>query len=71
MHEKNYVADEHIYPMAEFERMKADIRAIMDDGAAMEWHLSRQHRHAMAEDKEAYRKIFDGNNDELGMKIPN
>lgn len=63
VHEKNYVADEHIYPVAEFEKMKVDVRTIMDDDAAMEWHLSRQHRHALAEDTEGYRKILDGNND--------
>jgi len=61
VHEKSYVADEHIYPVAEFERMKADVRTIMGDDAAMEWHLSRQRMHALAEDLEGYMKILDSN----------
>lgn len=57
VHEKDYVAEEHIYPITEFEVMKADVKSIMCDDALMEWHLDRQHRRAMAEDQEGYRRI--------------
>ena len=62
VHERSYVAGEHIYPITEFEVMKADIRTIMSDDAVMEWHLDRQHKQAMAEDEERYRKILKGHN---------
>ena len=57
VHEKDYVAEEHIYPITEFEVMKADVKSIMSDDALMEWHLDRQHKRAAAEDKEGYRRI--------------
>ena len=57
VHEKDYVAEEHIYPNTEFEVMKADVKSIMSDDALMEWHLDRQHKRAAAEDQERYRRI--------------
>lgn len=57
VHERDYVAEEHIYPIAEFEVMKADVRAIMSDDALAQWHLDRQHKRAMAEEQEGYRNI--------------
>ena len=57
VHERDYVAEEHIYPITEFEVMKADVKSIMSDDALMEWHLDRQHKRAMAEDQEGYRRI--------------
>lgn len=59
VHAKNYVAEEHIYSITEFEAMKADVRAVMSDDAALEWHLGRQHKRAMVEDEEGYRKILE------------
>ena len=31
VHERDYVAEEHIYPITEFEVMKADVKSIMSD----------------------------------------
>lgn len=57
LHNGEYVADEHIYPAAEFERMVSDIRAVMEDSTVMEQHLERQRRHALSEDVEAYERV--------------
>ena len=57
LHNNEYVADEHIYPAAEFERMVSDVRAVMADTAVLEQYLERQRRHALSEDVETYERV--------------
>ena len=59
VHDKKYVADEYIYPSKDFHRMVADIRLTMENYDLAELHLQRQHKTAMAEDKERYRMAID------------
>lgn len=53
-HNREFVADEHVYPTAAFDRMVSDVRQIMEDPELMKRHLEKQHTDAMVEDKEAY-----------------
>lgn len=59
LHNREYVADAHIYPAAEFERMVADVRAAMENKTVMEQCLEKQRRHALAEDQDAYMRIIE------------
>lgn len=54
VHEKNYIADKHIYPMVEFEGMVRDVRRAMTDESIMVQWLKRQQNDALAETKESY-----------------
>ncbi len=56
-HDKDYVADEHIYPAKDVVQMISDIRDIMGDVDSLEWNLKRQHMAAMAETESAYVKL--------------
>lgn len=56
-HNRAYVADMHIYPAAEFDRMVSDVKEIMKDRKQMEHHLRMQREDAMAEEKETYVKL--------------
>lgn len=46
VHDRKYVANEHIYPVKDFDRMVSDIRALMEDGKLLEQHLERQRKMA-------------------------
>ncbi len=56
-HNREYVADAHVYPIAEFDRMVSDVKEVMDNKEAMERHLKMQLKDAMAEDKETYLRL--------------
>ncbi len=56
-HNREYVADAHVYPIAEFDRMLSDVREIMESEKAMEQHLEMQLADAMAEEKETYLRL--------------
>lgn len=56
-HNRNYVADPHIYPRNSADRMIADIRKAMKDGDVLERRIQRQHEAAMAETAERYAEI--------------
>lgn len=58
VHNREFVADMHIYPAAEFERMAADVKETMLTEAVMESELEKQRKYALAEDKETYRKLL-------------
>ena len=53
-HNREYVAETHIYPIAEFDRMVSDVKEIMESEEAMGRHLGMQLADAMAEEKETY-----------------
>lgn len=57
LHNGEYVAKEHIYPAAEFEKMISDIKAVMEEPEVMEQYLDRQRRHALSEDVETYKRV--------------
>lgn len=54
LHNREYVAQEQIYPVAEFERMVSDISAVLEDEKVMGRRLEKQREYAMAETKETY-----------------
>lgn len=57
IHNRDYVADAHIYPIAEFDRMVSDVRELMESRDAMERHLRMQREDVMAEEKETYLRL--------------
>ena len=59
VHNKEYVADAHIYQISEFENMVSDIKSTIENRAVMEEHLEKQHRHALTEDKKAYANVIE------------
>ena len=61
LHNEEYVAEEHIYPVAEFEKMVSEIKAVMESEASLDQHLERQRRHALAENVETYRSVIYSN----------
>lgn len=54
LHKEEYVAKEHIYSVAEFEKMVSDIKGVMENETFLDHHLERQRRHALAENVETY-----------------
>ncbi len=54
IHNREYVADAHVYPVGEFDRMVSDVKEVMEDGEALERHLRLQLEDAMAEEGQAY-----------------
>lgn len=59
LHNREYVAEEQIYPAAEFERMVSDISAVLEDEKVMRKRLEKQREYAMAETKETYMEMLD------------
>lgn len=59
VHNQEDVAEEHIYPIAEFEKMRIDIKKIMGDEKIMKEHLQKQQRAALAENVNSYKEILD------------
>lgn len=57
IHNRNYVADAHIYPAGGADRMIADIKKAMKDGDVLDRRIQRQHEAAMAETAERYAEI--------------
>ena len=57
IHNRDYVADEHIYAANDADRMIADVKAVMADSGLVDVHLKIQHASALAETTEAYVEI--------------
>lgn len=55
VHNRDYIADAHIYPADQAEQMIEEIRKVMEDRNLLEQGLLRQHEAAMAETAERYR----------------
>lgn len=56
-HNRDFVAEEYIYPSEEASRMIGDIQAAMADEAVLSEHLRRQKEAAFSENAEKYREI--------------
>lgn len=54
IHNKEYVLQDLIYPVAEFDRMVSDLKVVMEDVGIMEQRLKEQRKYALAESKETY-----------------
>lgn len=54
LHNADYVAEEHVYPAAESDRLIAAIRAVMADEELLEEELKKQREAAMSEKVERY-----------------
>lgn len=59
VHNREFVADRHIYPAEAFDRMISDIRRVMGDAELMKAHLKMQHDDALVEEKEAYISLME------------
>ncbi len=59
VHNREFVADRHIYPAEAFDRMISDIRRVIGDAELMKAHLKMQHDDAMVEEKEAYISLME------------
>lgn len=59
LHNNECVAEEQVYPAAEFERMVSDFRVVLEDERAMRRRLEKQHEYAMAETTEAYAEMLE------------
>lgn len=59
VHNREFLADAHVYPAAAFDRMVSDVRQIMEDVKLMKRHLGMQHDDAMVEKKEAYIRLME------------
>lgn len=57
IHNRDYVADDHIYLSSETDKMIADVKNIMEDSDLMDRHLAKQHEAAMTEDEVAYAEL--------------
>ncbi|MDE6891304.1 MAG: accessory Sec system glycosylation chaperone GtfB, partial [Lachnospiraceae bacterium] len=57
VHNRDYIAEEFIYPAGEAARMIADVQAAMTDEAAANKHLQKQREAAFAETVEKYQDI--------------
>lgn len=57
LHNRDYVADEHIYASNDVNQMIADMEAIMGDSGLADAHLKIQHVSALAETGTAYAEI--------------
>ena len=58
IHNREYVAKEHIYAVKDVEQMISDIKAVMADPGVLEEHLNTQRVWALAEDVENYQENF-------------
>ena len=56
-HNRDYVAQAHIYPAGSVERMLEDVKKAMQDKDVLERMLSEQREVALAETKERYRDM--------------
>lgn len=59
VHNREYVADSHIYSVGEFGKMVSDIKAILENEDLMEQHLAKQHEDALVEEKDAYVRMIE------------
>lgn len=57
VHNRDYIAQAHIYPADNVDHMIADVKKAMKDGDVMERRLKRQREAAFAETAEDYRKV--------------
>ena len=54
LHNRDYVAEEHIYPADEMAKMLADVEAAMSDVKVIKKYLQKQKKAAMSETVKEY-----------------
>ena len=54
LHNKDYVAPEHVYTLEETEKLIDDLRKIVDDASLLEYHIQIKRTYALSEKPEAY-----------------
>lgn len=54
LHNKEYIAPEHVYAIEESEKLIDDLRKMVHDASLLEQHLEIQKTHALSEKPEAY-----------------
>lgn len=57
VHNRNYIAEAHIYPSSSVDRMIADVKKTAKDEAVLERRLKKQRDEAMAETVERYAEV--------------
>ena len=57
LHNANYVAEEHIYQLAQAEEMIQLLKAVSEDAELMKYHLEKQHHAAALESVDTYLQI--------------
>ena len=57
IHNRDYVAQDHIYPAGEAQRMISDIRLALSDGKSMEEGLRKQREAALTETADGYAQL--------------
>jgi accessory Sec system glycosyltransferase GtfB len=57
MHNADYVAEEHIYPVAEWEQMLVDVKTAMVDVKMAKRMLQKQKKAALSETEKGYQKL--------------
>lgn len=58
LHNKDYIAEEHIYSEVEPEKLIGELHRLAVDGEALEQELAKQHEAALAENTESYYNQF-------------
>ena len=58
LHNKDYIAEDHIFAEAEPERLIGELRRLTGDGEALEQELAKQREAALAENAESYYNQF-------------
>ncbi|MCI8799079.1 MAG: accessory Sec system glycosylation chaperone GtfB [Lachnospiraceae bacterium] len=58
-HNREYVAEEQIYPVEAFDKMVLDVREVLEDGKVMRRRLDKQRKYAMAESKKTYTDLLE------------
>lgn len=59
VHNRDFMADIHLYPISDFVRMVSDVNVVMENRDLMKWHLEWQLEDAMAEKQETYAHIIE------------
>lgn len=59
IHNRDYVTEEHIYPIEKFERMLQDVRTVMQDVEKMRRDLEEQRKYAVAENERTYADLLE------------
>lgn len=58
-HNRDYVAEEHIYPAEKLEKMVQDVRAAMENVEEMRRDLEKQRKYAVTENAETYADLLE------------
>ena len=57
MHNADYVVEEHVYPVAGWERMLADVEVAMEDVKVAKKMLQKQKKAALSETVKSYQNL--------------